>query len=128
MGIKSGAYDFPNNATMTGGGPRSSLIGGAKYFFTETGPVRFYVLAGIGLNSNSYKDATGQWTVVTPGYTATITRTESFDSDGGFGILAGPGLSFALGPKFSIYAEIRYASALGKTMYLPILIGAQMGL
>lgn len=129
MGIKSGAYDFPDNATLSGGGASIlSVIGGAKYFLTTSGPVHFYVFAGVGLNSESYKDVTGQWTVVTPYYTQTISRTESFDSAAGFGILAGPGVSFALGPKFSIFAELRYASDIGKTMYLPILIGGQIGL
>ncbi len=129
MGIKSGAYDFPDTAVMTGGGASIvSVIGGAKYFLTAPGPIQFYVFAGLGLNSESYKDVTGRWTVVTSGYTATYTRTESFDSAAGFGILAGPGVSFALGPKVSIYAELRYASDIGKTMYFPVLIGAQIGL
>ncbi len=131
MSIKSGAYpsDFPSNANLTGGGASIlSVIGGAKYFLTASGPLRFYVFGGIGFNSESYKDVTGSWTNVTPYYTQMVSRTISFESQGGFGILLGPGLSYSLGEKFSVYAELRYASDIGKTMYLPLLVGMQIGL
>lgn len=129
FGIKSGAYDFPANATMTGGGATIlSIVGGLKYMFPTPGSIHFYVLAGLGLDTQSYKDVTGQWTVVTQSYTMTISRTESFGSSSGLGIVLGPGLLIDLGPSFGIFGEIRYASCLGKTMLLPVVLGAQIKL
>jgi hypothetical protein len=127
MSIKAGAYDFPDNATLSGGGTKIlSLIGGIKYTFPSPGAVHFYVFAGAGLNSQSYADVTGKWTVVRPGYTQTISQTESLSSSTGLGILVGPGLLVDLGPSFGMFGEIRYASALGKNMYLPIVVGARI--
>jgi hypothetical protein len=125
--IKSGAYDFPPFVTLTGGGATIlSIVGGIKYMFPTPGSIHFYVLAGLGLDSQSYKDVTGQLTVVISGSTMTISRTESFSSSSGLGIVLGPGLLVDLGPSFGIFGEIRYASCLGKTMLLPIVLGAQI--
>jgi hypothetical protein len=127
LSIKSGAYDFPDTATLTGGGAKIfSIIGGAKYTFPSQGSVHVYVLAGAGINSQSYADVTGQWTIVRPGYTQTSSQTESLSSSTGLGILVGPGLLVDLGPSFALFGELRYASSIGKNMYLPIVVGVRI--
>jgi len=127
--IKSGAYDFQPFVTLTGGGATIlSIVGGIKYMFPTPGTIHFYVLAGLGLDSQSYKDVTGQLTIVMSGSTMTISRTESFSSNSGLGIVLGPGLLVDLGSSFGIFGEIRYASCLGKTMLLPIVLGANIKL
>jgi hypothetical protein len=56
MGIKSGAYDFPDSAILTGGGASIfSLIGGAKY--SSPKPDRSVLC--LRAQPESYKDATG---------------------------------------------------------------------
>jgi len=127
FGIKSGAYGYPSSATLTGGGETIfSLIGGVKYLFPSEGSVHFYVLGGIGLNLQSIADLTAQWTVVTIGYTATYSETRTFGSTAGLGIVLGPGLQVDLGSSLAAFAEVRYASCLGKNMYLPVLLGLQV--
>lgn len=129
LGIKAGAYGFPDKAALTGGSATIlSIIGGVKYTLPLSGSVHFYAFAGAGFNAQSYSDVTAKWTTVTPYYSQTNSWTKSFDSDAGLGILVGPGILVDLGPSFALFSELRYASCLGKNMYLPIVLGIQIKL
>jgi hypothetical protein len=122
--IKSGAYGYSANATVTGGTETIfSIIGGLKYTFPSTGAFHFYVMGGIGLSMQSIADLNARWTVVTAYYTATYSETTTFGSTTGIGIIVGPGMLIDLGSSFSLFGELRYASCIGKNMYLPIVLG-----
>jgi hypothetical protein len=124
FGLKSPAYGYPAGAELTGGGETIfSLIGGVKYVFPSAGSIHFYVMGGIGLNMESIADLTARWTVVTSYYTATYSETTKFDSGAVFGIVLGPGLQIDLGTSLALFGELRYASAIGKSMYLPVVLG-----
>jgi hypothetical protein len=127
FGIKSGAFGFPSNASISGGGETIfSAVAGAKYVFPSPGKIHFYVFAGTGISHQSQSDVTAQYTVVTSYYTATVSSTKSLSSTTGLGVIAGPGLWFDLTPKVAVYGELRYASCVGTNMYVPFVVGVRI--
>jgi hypothetical protein len=123
-GLKSGAFGYPSDATVTGGEQSViSVVGGVKYMIPSAGSFHFYVFGGAGLNLQSTADVTARYTIITPYYTQTVSETFSQDSTAGLGIILGPGILVDLGPKFSFFGEFRYASCIGTNMYLPIVVG-----